>query len=262
MSRDRIYALPQQQVGNFVFDEQVAEVFPDMLARSVPGYASILSMIEQLAARFARPQTNIYDLGCSLGAATMLIRAQAPRDCVIHAVDTSPAMVRRLQTALAEPASAGPAQGSALGRSPHSCCPVEVHLADIRGFPLHNASFVVLNLTLQFIPPTDRFGVLHAISQALSAGGALLLTEKICFANTAEQELLTELHHDFKRAHGYSDLEIAQKRTAIENRLITETLPAHMDRLREVGFDVIVPWFQCFNFVSILAIHGPADPDA
>lgn len=245
MSQDRIYALPQQHVGDFTFDDQVAEVFPDMIARSVPGYASVLSMIEQLTSRFALPQTNIYDLGCSLGAATMLMRNQAPGSCTLHAVDFAEAMVTRLRNKLE---TASPPNGEA------TKCQVEVHQADVRSFPLSQASFIVLNWTLQFIPADDRQRLLQKVATALLPGGALLLSEKICFDQPAQQTLLTNLHHDFKRAHGYSDLEIAQKRTAIENRLIPETLLTHTRRLEQVGFQVVAPWFQCFNFVSILAI--------
>jgi len=245
MSHDRIYALPHRHVGDFTFDDQVAEVFPDMIARSVPGYASVLSMIEQLTSRFAIPHTNIYDLGCSLGAATMLIRSQAPSSCTLHAVDLAPAMVTRLRNKLDDSATANQLTSS---------CQVEVHQADVRSFPLCSASFVVLNWTLQFIPADDRQKLLEDVAKALLPGGALLLSEKICFDQPAQQNLLTELHHDFKRAHGYSDLEIAQKRTAIENRLVPETLATHTRRLEQVGFQVVAPWFQCFNFVSILAI--------
>ncbi len=84
----------------------------------------------------------------------------------------------------------------------------------------------------------------------------MLLSEKICFDEPTQQQLMTELHHDFKRAHGYSDLEVAQKRTAIENRLIPETLDTHIDRLKSAGFTTVAPWFQCFNFVSILAVRN------
>ena len=274
MSRDRIYALPQQRVGDFAFDDHVAEVFPDMIARSVPGYASVLSMIEQLSIRFVQPGTNIYDLGCSLGAATRLLRAQAPASCTVHAVDSSEAMVSRLRRELGGTGSEQ-RELEEIGRDPHGVFEVdspghwiggaihdtgihdtrvEVHAADIRSFPMSNASFVVLNWTLQFVPAVERERLLQAIATALNPGGALLLSEKICFDDGAQQELLTELHHDFKRAHGYSELEIAQKRTAIEKRLIPETLEAHVVRLKHVGFEVVTPWFQCFNFVSILAI--------
>ena len=243
MNRDRIYLLPREQVGEFAFDESVVEVFPDMLARSVPGYASILSMIEQLAARFIMPHSNVYDLGCSLGAATLLMRQQAPPDCSIHAVDNAAAMVKRLHEIL----DANPS---------HDRCEVQVHEADLSTFPMANASFVVLNFTLQFVPYDQRKQVLQSIYDALIPGGALLLSEKICFEDPGEQELLTELHHDFKRAHGYSDLEVAQKRTALENRLIPETLKTHLSRLHSVGFQTVAPWYQCFNFSSMLAVKS------
>jgi tRNA (cmo5U34)-methyltransferase len=241
MARDDIYSLPLNQVGSFEFDEQVVRVFPDMIARSVPGYASILSMIEQLSSRFVKPGTTVWDLGCSLGAATRLIRRTAPRDCTIHAVDNSPAMIQRLQTILAE--------------LPDSGCHVELHEADLREVNIVNASFVVLNLTLQFLPPSERTSVIENVYRGLLPGGALLLSEKICFDEATQQQLMTDLHHDFKRANGYSDLEVAQKRTAIENRLIPETLDTHIERLKIAGFITVAPWFQCFNFVSILAVR-------
>lgn len=240
MNRDNIYALPRNKVGDFAFDEEVVRVFPDMIARSVPGYASILSMIEQLGRRFIQPQSRVYDLGCSLGAATLLLRGQAPTSCELIAVDSSPAMVARLK--------------ETLGGSTSEGCRIEVHEADIRDFPVERASFVVLNFTLQFVPAEDRQVLLRRIYDGLLPQGGLLLSEKICAKEAEQQALLTDLHHDFKRAHGYSDLEISQKRTAIENRLIPETLNSHTSRLEEVGFPLIVPWFQCFNFASILAV--------
>jgi tRNA (cmo5U34)-methyltransferase len=240
--RDDIYSLPRHQVGSFEFDEHVVRVFPDMIARSVPGYSSILSMIEQLAVRYVRPGTTVWDLGCSLGAATRLIHRMAPLDCTIHAVDNSAAMIERLRTILAEASEGG--------------CQITLHETDLRDSDIHNASFVVLNLTLQFLPPEARTEVIRKVWNGLLPGGALLLSEKICFDEPTQQLLMTELHHDFKRAHGYSDLEVSQKRTAIENRLIPESLETHIERLRHAGFQTIAPWFQCFNFVSILAVRS------
>ena len=245
MSRDELYRLPHERVGEFTFDATVADVFSDMISRSVPGYASILSMIQQLAGRYCKANTNIYDLGCSLGAATFLLQSQAPSSCVIHAVDNSEAMVSRLHVSIKDlPESSERPQ-------------IEVHQADVVDFSMNNASFAVLNLTLQFISVELRENLLRRIADALIPGGALLISEKVCFDDPTQQELLTELHHDFKRAHGYSDLEIAQKRAAIENRLVPETIDDHSRRLSKVGFDCVVPWFQCFNFVSLLALKSP-----
>lgn len=247
MSRDQIYSLPLNRVGDFQFDDSVAEVFPDMIARSVPGYASILSMIQQLARRFVLPETRVYDLGCSLGAASLLMREVIPASAVIHAVDNAPAMVSRLLPLI---------EADDHRRGDKPAAKVSVHLADICDFPLEKASFVVLNLTLQFVPESSREMLLRSACQALCPGGALLLSEKLHFDDPGQQELLTQLHHEFKRSHGYSDLEIAQKRTAIENRLIPESLPTHVARLEKVGFKTVAPWFQCFNFASLLAVKN------
>ncbi|MEZ6132211.1 MAG: carboxy-S-adenosyl-L-methionine synthase CmoA [Planctomycetaceae bacterium] len=240
MNEDRIYSVPLQRVGDFQFDDAVADVFPDMIRRSVPGYGSMLSMIAQCTERFAQPESCIYDLGCSLGAATLLIRQHAPPSCQIHAVDNSSAMMERLQ--------------KRLNPIPPTAADVILHQADMRDIEIRNASLVVLNLTLQFLPPAERSEFLRKIGEGTVAGGALVLSEKICFDDAAQQELMTTLHHDFKRAHGYSDLEIAQKRTAIENRLIPETMDVHVERLKSAGFRTVCPWLQCFNFASILAV--------
>lgn len=241
MAEDRIYSLPLERVGDFTFDDAVADVFPDMIRRSVPGYGSMLSMIAQTARLYSQPNSHLYDLGCSLGAGTMLLRQNAAPGCRIHAVDSSPAMISRLQSRL----------------SLESACDVATtaEQADVRDVSVRDASVVVLNLTLQFLPPSDRTALIQAVADGLRSGGALLLSEKICFDDPARQQLMTQLHHEFKRAHGYSDLEIAQKRTAIENQLIPETLETHTARLRDAGFQSVAPWFQCFNFASILAVR-------
>ncbi len=237
MEKDTIYSLPLARVGDFRFDEQVVKVFPDMIARSVPGYGSILSMIGELAERYVQPASAIYDLGCSLGACTSVVRERVPADCRIVAVDSSEPMLEGMRSRL----------------SP-SGCPVELICGDIRGVEVSECSLAVLNFTLQFIPPKEREAVLSQVYRGTLPGGALVLSEKVRFSEAVSQELLTDLHHSFKRANGYSDMEIAQKRQALENTLIPETLEDHLSRLRRVGYSQAVCWFQCFNFVSILAL--------
>jgi len=115
-------------------------------------------------------------------------------------------------------------------------------------------SVVILNFTLQFIPVEQRLHLLKAIRSAMMPGGLLILSEKLTMADAAMDALMIDLHHDFKRSQGYSDLEIAQKRDAIENVLIPETAQAHSDRLSEAGFSRSSIWFQCLNFASFIAI--------
>ncbi len=238
---DSIYASPLDELVDFRFDERVVDVFPDMIQRSVPGYASIISMIGVFAAKYAQQDSQCYDLGCSLGAASLSMRQRITQNnCTIVAVDNSPAMIVRAQT---------------IFDSDHtSTVPIELICADIQEINIENASVVVMDFTLQFIALDERLALIKRIYQGLKPGGILILSEKITFEEESRASFLNESHHEFKRANGYSDLEISQKRTALENVLIPETLAAHQQRLSDAGFASSNMWFQCFNFMSLVAV--------
>ncbi|WP_120511248.1 carboxy-S-adenosyl-L-methionine synthase CmoA [Photobacterium salinisoli] len=237
---DNLFAAPIDKLGDFTFDERVAEVFPDMIQRSVPGYSNIISAIGMLAERFAMPDSTIYDLGCSLGAATLSMRRHIRQPgCKIIGVDNSRAMVERCRLHI---------------DAYRSDTPADIIEADIRDVDIHNASVVVLNFTLQFLAPEDRRQLLEKIYAGLRPGGILILSEKYVFENEQAHELLIDLHHDFKRANGYSELEISQKRSAIEHVMRPDSIPAHRERLSDIGFRSVEVWFQCFNFGSMFAI--------
>ncbi len=239
-NRDNIFAAPIEKLGDFTFDANVAEVFPDMIQRSVPGYSNIVSAIGMLAKRFAKPHTQLYDLGCSLGASTLSMRRNIEAEgCKIISVDNSPAMVERCNLMV---------------HAYKSETDVEVLEADIRDIAIENASVVVLNFTLQFLPPADRQTLLERIYEGLVPGGILILSEKYTFTDERANELLIDLHHDFKRANGYSELEISQKRSALENVMRPDSIEEHRQRLRDLGFTSVEKWFQCFNFGSMFAI--------
>lgn len=237
---DLIFSNKQSQIKDFTFDAQVVEVFPDMISRSVPGYNTIIDTIGRLSQRYVTDNTNIYDLGCSLGAATLAMRKgiQA-KDCKIIGVDNSPAMVERCQMHV----------NAFKGETP-----VEIIEGNIQDITIENASMVVLNFTLQFIEKSHRQALINKIAQGIKPGGLLVLSEKISNSDPVNNELLIDLHHDFKRANGYSELEIAQKRTALENVMRTDSLEQHTTRLKNAGFNHVSPWFQCFNFFSLVAI--------
>lgn len=241
MSDDRLYARQREVIERFSFDEQVVRVFPDMIRRSVPGYGTIVEMTGVLAARYAMPDTNLYDLGCSLGASSLaMAKLVDTSGCRVISVDNSPAMIERARELVDQ----------AETRSP-----VTLHHADICAFPLDNASVAVLNFTLQFVPLEQRDALIERIAAALRPGGVLVLSEKIRFEDEQEDSLQRDLHHAFKFNNGYSRLEISQKRTALENVLIPETLEAHRTRLLGAGFRSVLVWFHCFNFMSLVAVR-------
>ena len=238
--RDDLFANPLGNVPRFVFDKAVVDVFPDMIQRSVPGYQTIINLCGELAARFVQPNSNCYDLGCSLGASSFAMQREIAKPGVrIIAVDNSAAMLERCQLLL---------------KSTVSDVPVELLEADICDIEISNASLVVMNFTLQFIAVEKRQALLEKIYAGLNPGGCLVISEKLLFEPEPLNTLLSELHHQFKRAQGYSDLEISQKRDSIENVLIPETLDAHIQRIKACGFNSASPWFQCFNFASLVAV--------
>lgn len=241
---DRLFAQPLAQVPDFVFNEDVVRVFPDMIKRSVPGYPTIVENVGVLAAQFAQPHSVLYDLGSSLGAVTQSLRRHVrTEDCRVIAIDNSTAMVERCREYLN-------AQDSMF----QELLPIDVIEGDILALEFQPASVVALNFTLQFIAPEQRLELLGRIRQALVPGGALILSEKLRFDDDEEHGLLTDLHVAFKRANGYSELEIAQKRTAIENVMKPDSLEQHRERLLAAGFSKVVPWFQCLNFASLIAL--------
>ncbi|WP_286272152.1 carboxy-S-adenosyl-L-methionine synthase CmoA [Thalassotalea hakodatensis] len=237
---DLIFSHKQRQVKDFAFDAHVVEVFPDMISRSVPGYHTIIDTIGQFSQQYVTESTNIYDLGCSLGAATLAMRQGIKtKGCRIIGVDNSAAMVDRCRRHVL----------AFKGETP-----VEIIEDDVLAINIENASMVVLNFTLQFIDPDKRAQLIQTIFDGLTPGGILVISDKFIHPDNACNQTLIDLHHDFKRANGYSDLEIAQKRTALENVMKPDSLEDHHLRLANTGFSQSSTWFQCYNFFSLFAI--------
>lgn len=244
MSEDNLFAADKLGDEPFRFDESVARVFPDMLRRSIPGYAASLEAIGSLAARFVADDTRCYDLGCSLGGAALAMRQGIRANgCRIIAVDNSAAMVERCRAAIVADDGAGASRP-----------PVDVVLGDIRDTEISNASMVVLNYTLQFLRPEDRDEMIRRIANGLVAGGVLVLSEKVVDEDPRMEGLLVELYHEHKRRNRYSAIEIARKRAALENVLVPETLGTHRRRLESAGFANVAVWLRYFNFVSMIAV--------
>lgn len=231
--RDRLFA-ERKDLVDFAFDTRVAEVFPDMIRRSVPGYEVVVPLTGLIAAKHLSAGARCYDLGCSLGAAThAVLRAVGDMPCEIVAVDNSAAMLEKARSLAA---AAGVDERIRWVR------------ADIRDVPLEDAAAVVLNYTLQFLPPPDRLPLLRRIRAALTNAGVLAVAEKL-----AASDYWQDLHLRFKRANGYSDLEIAQKRDALENVMRVDSEEAHLERLRGAGFARAAVWFRCLNWGAFLA---------
>ncbi len=237
---DDLYAAALDEIVDFSFDESVVDVFPDMINRSVPGYSTLINVAGILSAQYAQPKSQLYDLGCSLGAVTLSMQHRLSQpDCRIIAVDNSTAMMARCRQHVGSDAAN---------------VTVEFICDNIQAIPIERASVVVLNLTLQFIKPQQRSAMIEKIYAGMLPGGVLLLSEKLAFSDEQEARLLTEMHHAFKKSNGYSDLEVSQKRSALDNVLVPESRQQHEARLQNAGFTGVHQWFQCLNFASFIAV--------
>ena len=235
-NKDQVFAKPLSDVQAFEFNEKVARVFQDMISRSVPGYELLLHMIGLYAKVFVQNRSNIYDLGCSLGEVSRIVSQQIQQlDCNIIAVDSSPSMIEKCH-------------------QQDESSQIQWLCDDIQNIEIVNASMVALNLTLLFIQQDKRQALLNRIVQGLNKGGVLVLSEKVILPEEVENSRMVQLHQAFKKTQGYSDLEISQKRTALENVLVPDLESLHYQRLKKAGFSEIYQCFRCFNFVSYLAI--------
>lgn len=238
--KDRIYLQRHSRAGDFVFDEAVAEVFEDMITRSVPGYEAVHRMLQVVARKFVSEGSSVYDLGCSLGAASLSVCEAIPHaDVNVIAVDNSRAMIDRLRQKLdLQPSAAR----------------IKLVCTDITEIEIENASLAILNYTLQFVDPARRDALICKIYTGLRRDAALLLSEKIRCPDPNEDALMQDLHETFKQGQHYSALEIARKREALENVLIRDTHEQHRARLQRAGFSRVYVLMQYLNFITYLAI--------
>ena len=235
--RDNLFN-KQSDIADFQFDQDVVKVFDDMVRRSVPGYDSMIQMIGLIARMYGQDNTNYYDLGSSTGTITLSIALNnKSKNNQFFAIDNSKEMVEQCEKNLHNKVDN-----------------LQAICDDINQVKINSASIVVLNLTLQFIDVNLRSNLIKKIYDGLEPGGILIISEKIHFDDELTQNHITKLHIDFKKENGYSELEIANKRQAIENVLITETKEQHLNRLRECGFVETSCFFQCLNFVSFLSV--------
>jgi len=238
-TKDKIFTDPLYNIVDFEFDNKVANVFEDMLKRSIPGYSSIIATVGMLTKLYSQPNSNYYDLGSSLGASALAMRRNVVHpNCRIIAIDNSEAMVNRSKDIIG---------------MDNSETPIDIYCDDIRNFKIENAAVVVLNYTLQFISPKNRNKIIQNIYDGMKTGGILILSEKIIFEDAELNERQITRYHNFKRLNGYSDIEISKKKEALENVLIPDTVEIHKKRLLNAGFKTADVWHQTFNFVSIVA---------
>ena len=240
MSKDELFKNPQDSIAVFDFGQETAAVFDDMLERSVPFYAEIQRMMGEIAADFAVAGTRLYDLGCSTGTTLLWLDRMVAPEVAFVGVDASPEMLDRARQKLRE---------RGFSRPHELLC---LNLDD--GAPVVNASVVVMNLTLQFVRPLYRDRLIAGIAQGIHENGCLLLVEKVLGQSSTLNRLFIKYYYEFKKRNGYSEMEIARKREALENVLIPYRFEENRELLLRNGFKTCEEFFRWYNFCGMLAV--------
>jgi tRNA (cmo5U34)-methyltransferase len=240
MDKDEVFKEEMEVIPDFTFGNGVAAVFDDMLDRSVPFYQEIQRMIMEMAADFAVEGTNVYDLGCSTGTTLLNLHQSIPAGAKLIGVDNSEPMLEKCRQKL---------QAVGQGRDFELIC------ADLNnGIDIENASVVCFVLTLQFIRPLYRNKLIDSIFRGMNENGCLFLVEKVIGEDTILNRHYIKYYYEMKKKKGYSELEISQKREALENVLVPYRLMENREMLLDAGFRYCDVFFKWYNFCGMVAI--------
>ncbi len=242
-ARDTLFNIKTVE-EDFAFNERVVEVFDDMLDRSIPFYRQVIEGQAQLLDNFLQTGDKVYDLGCSTGTTLLaLARLLAPKELQFVGIDNSSPMLdkARLKAELYTKQQS-----------------LSFLLEDITDFGHSGAGCIILNYTLQFIRPLQRESFLQRLYTNLQPGGILLLSEKVINHDKRLNRAFIDIYHQFKKTRGYSELEIARKREALENVLIPFSVQENRAMLQKSGFVSVTTYLQWFNFTSFVAVKPAA----
>ena len=237
--KDELFSDKRGAIGGFDFGRETALVFDDMLLRSVPNYVETQRMITELSIDFAQPGTIIFDLGCSTATTFVGLDPHLPQDVAFVGIDSSPDMLKKADEKLAEA---------------HVSRQCELRCQALEDVVIEDASVVILNLTLQFVRPIQRPQVIRRIASCLLPRGCLILVKKVLSPNPRLNRLFIDHYYDFKRRNGYSELEISQKREALENVLVPFHGDENQQLLRDNGFSHCEEFMRWYNFCGVVAL--------
>ena len=246
MKRDQVFLTSSARASDFVFNAEVAQVFDDMIVRSVPFYIEQQFMIKEIGKKFWIPNTNVYDLGCSTGTTLINICRETEGPGLFIGYDNSIPMLEQAKHKVKEN-----------GLEDR----IEVRYGDLNGdlsnLAIENASVITMCFTLQFIRPLKRDNLIKKIYSSLVEDGVLVVTEKILTNTTHMNRFFIDFYYDFKRRNGYTENEIMRKRESLENVLVPYRIDENLDLFRRNGFEIVETFFQWYNFAGFLCVKKP-----
>lgn len=226
--------------GKWEFDGEVAHVFDDMLARSIPQYDIMRQACYDLACQYRQPKTDIVDLGCSRGEAIARLVEKYGAWNHFTGVEVSQPMLEACRKRFEGYINASV---------------VDIKELDLRtSYPAVKASVTLCVLTLQFTPIEYRQRILRSIYNSLVPGGALILVEKVLGADADLNEVMVKLYYELKASNGYTQEQIERKRLSLEGVLVPVTAKWNEELLKMAGFTYVDCFWRWFNFAGWVAI--------
>lgn len=246
LKHDQVFLTTDERASDFEFNAAVAEVFDDMVLRSVPSYQEQQRMVQWLAKRFWAPGRCVYDLGCSTATTLIALSGELPPAACLVGYDNALPMLEQARQKIA-----------AAGLEDR----IVVRPADLNGdlsqVSLEGAGVVLMCWILQFVRPLRRDALIRWIYGNLAEDGVLVVTEKVLTSNSHMNRFFVECYYDFKKRNGYSQTEILRKREALENVLIPYRIEENLELFRRNGFEIVETFYQWFNFAGFLCVKKP-----
>ncbi|MDB5860285.1 MAG: type 12 methyltransferase [Ramlibacter sp.] len=218
--------------------ENISEDFDSHIRKSIPLYDSGHTVVCHYSDFFLKPDSLVYDIGCSTGSMLTKLAARHPHNCDLRlvGVDTVADMVGKARQLAAKDQRLSFIHANAL---------------DLEFEP---ADMIIANYTIQFLPPRVRQTMIDRIYQALNWGGAFFMFEKVRAPDGRFQDYANQVYVEFKLENGFSEAEIINKSRSIKGVMEPFSTQGNIDLLKRAGFVDIMTVQKYVCFEGFLAI--------
>jgi tRNA (cmo5U34)-methyltransferase len=232
---DNLFDISHQ--GKFTFNEDVANVFDDMLNRSIPFYIDNLKLNAKILSKYIKDGDKIYDIGSSTLNFLLYFEQNFNIKAKLIGIDSSKPMIIKAKSKI-----------KAYNSN------INLIFGDIENITIEKSQAIISNYTLQFIAKDKRSKVIDKIFNSLNKNGIFLISEKVISNNQKLNTSLIEIYHNYKQENGYSTTQIEKKKEALENILVPLSLDENISMLKNAGFKEVEVLFKWANFSTFLAI--------
>lgn len=221
--------------GKWVFDDEVAQCFDEMLKRSIPNYETMRELVYNVGRHYVKDGAAVMDIGCSNGNAALPFVKTFNNQFIL--CDVSESFLDLCRKGFKEHKN------------------VQIINHDLRnGVPDVQSCLILSILTIQFTPIEYRQKVINSVYEHLQPGGAFIFVEKLLGTTYDIDSVLVDEYYELKRENQYTQEQIHAKRKSLEGVLVPITESWNVDLLRSAGFKKIDCFWRYLNFAGYLAV--------